>query len=177
MLIKYRKLKDIDIDQLNRDLEVPSTVTGSINDMVEDLESKLLHALNKHVPEITKTVTVRHRIPWHTDKIKEQKRRVHRRKQIWQKYKLESNWIALKEERTWYRLMLKEARKATWSEKISDCGTDAKRLYTIINNLTNNNNKNPLPKSHNDEELANEFAQYFTSKIKSIRDMLDSHLL
>ena len=38
-LIKYRKLKEIDINQLNRDLEVPDTVTGSIDDMVEDLES------------------------------------------------------------------------------------------------------------------------------------------
>ena len=73
-LIKYRKLKDIDINQLNRDLVVSDIVTGSIDDMVEDLESKLLQALNKHAPEITKTVTVRHRIPWYTDKIKEQKK-------------------------------------------------------------------------------------------------------
>ena len=72
-LIKYRKLKDIDINQFNRDPEVSDTVTGSFDDMVEDLESKLLQTLNKHAPEITKTVTVRHRIPWYTDKIKEQK--------------------------------------------------------------------------------------------------------
>ena len=49
-LIKYRKLKYIDIDQLNRDLEVSDIVTGSIDDMVEDLESKLLQALDKHAP-------------------------------------------------------------------------------------------------------------------------------
>ena len=53
-LIKYRKIKYIDINQLNRDLEVSDTVTGSLDDMVEDLESKLLQALNKHTPEITK---------------------------------------------------------------------------------------------------------------------------
>ena len=64
--------------------------------MVDELESKLLQALDKHAPEITKTVTVRHRLPWYTDKIKEQKRRIHRREGVWQKYKLESNWIALK---------------------------------------------------------------------------------
>ena len=49
------------------DLEVSDTVTGSIDDMVEDLESKLLQALNKHTPEITKIVTVRHIISWYTD--------------------------------------------------------------------------------------------------------------
>ena len=51
------------------------------------------------------------------------------------------------------------------------------RNYTLINNLTNNNKDNPLQKSESDEGLANEFAQYFMSKIKSIRDTLDSHPL
>ena len=77
--IKYRKLRDINIDQLNNDLEVSDIVNGPIDDMVDELESKLLQALDKHAPEITKTVTVRHRLPWYTDKIKEQKRRKHRR--------------------------------------------------------------------------------------------------
>ena len=72
-LIKYRKLRDIDINQLNNDVEVLNVVTGSIDDMVDELESKLLQALNKHAPEITKMVTVRHRLPWYTYKIKEQK--------------------------------------------------------------------------------------------------------
>ena len=65
--------------------------------------------------------------------------------------------------------MLKEAQKTTWAKKIRDGGTDAKKLYTLINNLTNNNKDNPLPKSQSDEGLANEFAQYFMGKIKSIR--------
>ena len=67
-LIKYRKLRDIDIDQLNNDLEVLDIVNGPIDDMVEELESKLLQALDKHTPKITKTVTVRHRLPWYTKK-------------------------------------------------------------------------------------------------------------
>ena len=78
-LIKYRRLRDIDIDQLSNDLEVSDIVNGPIDDMVDELESKLLQALDKHAPEITKTVTVRHRLPWYTDKIKEEKRRICRR--------------------------------------------------------------------------------------------------
>ena len=74
-LIEYRKLRDINTDQLNKDLEVSDTVTCSIDDMVEELESKLFHVLNKHVPEITKTVTVRHRLPWYIDKIKRAKKK------------------------------------------------------------------------------------------------------
>ena len=62
-------------------------------------------------------------------------------------------------------------------KKIKDCGIDTKKLYTLINNLTNNNKDNPLPESQSDEDLANQFAHYFMSKIKSIRDSLDSHPL
>ena len=47
--------------------------------MVDELESKLLQALDKHALETTKMVTVRHRLPWYTDKIKQQKRRICRR--------------------------------------------------------------------------------------------------
>ena len=54
---------------------------------------------------------------------------------------------------------------------------DAKKLYTLINNLTNNTKDNHLPKFQSDKGLAKKFAQYFMSKIKSIRNMLDSHPL
>ena len=47
----------------------------------------------------------------------------------------------------------------------------------FINNLTNKNKENPLPESKSDECLANQFGQYFMSKIKSIRDSLDGHPL
>ena len=57
--------------------------------------------------------------------------------------------------------MLKGAQKTTWSEKIRDCGTDAKKLYIFINNLANSNKENPLPKSQSEEALANQFAQFF----------------
>ena len=77
--IKYRKLGDINIDQLNNDFEVSNIVNGPIDDMVDELESKLLQALDKHAPEVTKTLTVRHRLPWYTVKIKKQKRRICRR--------------------------------------------------------------------------------------------------
>ena len=50
-LIKYRKLRDINIYQLNNDLEVSDIVNGPIDDMVDELESKLLQALDKHASD------------------------------------------------------------------------------------------------------------------------------
>ena len=39
MLIKYRKLRDIDTDQLNNDLEVSDIVNGPIDDMVDEIRN------------------------------------------------------------------------------------------------------------------------------------------
>ena len=52
---------------------------------------------------------------------------------------------------------------------------DTKKLYTLIRYLTATTTSNQLPPSLSDEELANNFADYFMNKIQSIRDSLDTH--
>ena len=59
------------------------------------------------------------------------------------------------------------------STKVSECETDTKILYNLIRYLTGMTTSNPLPTNLSDEELANEFADYFMNKIQSIRDSLD----
>ena len=46
-LIKYRKLRDIDINQLNNDLEVLDIVNGPIDDIIDELESKLTSGIRQ----------------------------------------------------------------------------------------------------------------------------------
>ena len=52
--------------------------------------------------------------------------------------------------------------------------TDTKKLYNLFRYLTQTSTSNPLPPSPSDEEMANEFADYFMNKIQSIRDSLDT---
>ena len=42
--------------------------------------------------------------------------------------------------------------------------------------MTGNIPENPLPDSESDEELANNFADFFIQKIQKIRDSLEHHL-
>ena len=44
---------------------------------------------------------------------------------------------------------------------------DTKKLYKIINVITNGKTLNPLPPNKADEELANEFSNYFLDKIET----------
>ena len=54
-----------------------------------------------------------------------------------------------------------EARKVKIVEKVNECGKDVKKLYTLVNNLTNRKIVTPFPDSESDEILANQFADYF----------------
>ena len=71
--------------------------------------------------------------------------------------------------------MLKTTKKATLSEKIKECGRDSKKLYNFVSNITGTTKNNPMPTASSDEQLANEFAEFFIGKINKIREDLNNH--
>ena len=71
--------------------------------------------------------------------------------------------------------MLKKAREVKIAEKVKECGNDSKKLYTLVNNLTCRNIVIPFPDSESDEMLVNQFADYFTEKIRAIRVRLEEY--
>ena len=57
-----------------------------------------------------------------------------------------------------------------YNDNITECGHNTKTLLKIANELTGHN-ENPIIPSHNDPIiLANEFSEYFSDKVKKIRD-------
>ena len=69
--------------------------------------------------------------------------------------------------------MLKEAKKITISEKIYACNRDTRQLYKLVSELTSSVKENPLPTGKSNRELAEEFADFFLSKIQQIHDSLE----
>ena len=113
--------------------------------------------------------------PWFMNEIKEQKRRVRRREKIWRQYGLTSNWTALKTERQKYKQMLNDAKKQTICEKVADCNQHSKKLYSLVCYLTGTKTDNPLPEHTDDEKLADDFADIFMGKIRTVYDSLADH--
>ena len=68
--------------------------------------------------------------------------------------------------------MLQSIRKSTLSDKVNDCNDDTKKPYTFVNGIIGRPSENPMPKSHSDEQLAEEFTDYFMAKIKKIHDSI-----
>ena len=71
--------------------------------------------------------------------------------------------------------MLRSIRKENISTKVAACKQDTKKLYTLLNRIVGRTLENSMPKHDSNDQLAEEFANYFMDKIKKIRDNLEQH--
>ena len=108
------------------------------------------------------------------DDARDLKKCMRRREAIWRKYKRDNTWIAFKVAGSKYRSELQRAKREILSDKVCDCGNDTRKLYALVNALTGvPNNVNPLPECDNYEQVAEDFADHFMTKIKNIQDSQD----
>ena len=76
--------------------------------------------------------------------------------------------------RSKFRLELLGAKREILSNKVIECGNDTRKLYALVNSLTGVPGKiNPLSECDSYEQLAEDFADHFMTKIKNICDNLD----
>ena len=64
----------------------------------------------------------------------------------------------------------------TICEKVAGCNQYAKKLYSLMSYLTGTKVNSPMPEHTDEEQLADEFADFFMGKIKTICDSLADHL-
>ena len=149
------------------------SVTEELDQMITTLENNLLNFLEKHAPEVTKTITIKPNRPWYSKQVEPQKRIVRRHEKLQQKYKQDHLWAALQIEREKYKNLLLATKTETLSNKVLECKQDTKKLYKLVHQLMSMKSDNLLPKHYNEKDLANEFADYFIGKIEKIRQELD----
>ena len=68
---------------------------------------------------------------------------------------------------------MRDTKTEIISGKITKLRGDTKNLYSLLYQLTGNEKENPLPERESDEDLANEFANYFMNKTQTIHDSLE----
>ena len=71
--------------------------------------------------------------------------------------------------------MLQSVWKSTLSKKIDEYGNDTKKLYSLVNGLMGRTSENSMPKSESDDQLAENFVDFFMEKIKKIHDSLQDY--
>ena len=172
--ISYRKIKSINIESFIADCDLSNLLDHSLEDMVQQLGSKFKNALDKNATIKAKVTTVRKMVPRFNENLRDHRRVVQNHERIWKKYKTEETWLAFKIERSKFRQSLKCARKEFVSKSILECDKDSKKLYKLALSLMGAMKENPLPECDTNENLANQFAEFFITKIQNIRDKLDN---
>ena len=190
--VKYRKLKDIDIELFKNEIERSFPETNEIQDIesgVELYNSVLSDLLNKFAPLKTTTVISRPKKPWYNSDIASKKRkkraterklkslrksqhRIHLRggavpSALNTRIRNTQNYYAIL--RNEFVLSLHRAKKDYYEDKINSCEDDQKKLFAILNELMCKKPKSSLPEHTSELELAERFNSYFVNKIEKIR--------
>ena len=61
------------------------------------------------------------------------------------------------------------------SNKVIECGTGTRKLYSLVNGLVGLTTHNHLPGNRSNDELSEEFATFFMSKIIKLHNDLNNH--
>lgn len=177
-VIRYRRVKSIDIGKLSDDFRraMPANFNHmDVSAMVDNYNSILLSLLDKHAPVKEKVVTERtNGLFGHNFAIQQAKREHRRLERRWRHDKNEIN-------RQLYVQKCKQIVKLTtqqqsdyYNEKIKECASDQKALFSIINKLTRPQSKSAFPERDCNRDLAEEFSDYFAEKVGKIRDSIGS---
>ena len=144
----------------------------STNEMAKLFESVLSDLLNKVAPEKEKIVRKRKLNTWYSDIIKEQKKITRKKEKKWRSNRIKVNWEEFKIERNKLNKIIRQEKKRVLSEKIIEAGTDTKKLYKLVGEMTGKSLNNPMPENIPDKQLVEQFADFFLNKILKIRDAL-----
>ena len=173
--IKVRKLKSIQTSDFLNELRVSDIdLSKDLDAVCTDLNSELVRTLDVLAPERLITVPIRKHVSWYDDDIKEQRLIVRKREHIWKKYREPHQLLAYKRERNRLNRILTYKRTCNITKRVNQAGKDTKALFKVINSELGVATDSPLPEvSLSDDDLSEEFADFFLNKIIKIREGFD----
>ena len=168
----YRCLKKIDTGAFKQDLSHAVSQVNSIS----DYSNHLCSVLDKHAPLCRCTVRTRKPTLWFSSiaeqfcELKRERRQGERR---WIKSKLTVHkqiYDSIKQKVT---NLVDNAKQAYCSAKLQS-STTCKQLFENFNTILGKSISSPLPSTFDSDDLPNVFSDYFTEKIRSIRNNFPS---
>ena len=166
--LQYRKIRSIDPKLFGKAIDTHSLLNiNDFEELVSKFSGNLKSTLDATAKLKTKVVTQHPPKSWLNDGITQQKWIVRNREHVFKKYRSEPTWLALKLERCKLHNAIYSAKKDHISDLVASCGNDSGKLYKLVNHLTGCKSECPLP-DKDPEGLAEEFANFFLDKIKTI---------
>ena len=176
-LVKFRRYKEINITEFRNDLSDALSNRKSSDNLQEAVSvynDVLKELLDKHAPEQEKCVTIRHRERLMTEEVKEEKRKLRQLERKKRHTQSVSDCEAYKAQKHRYHKLLQESETLFNSELVMKNSDNPRNLFNVVNNILGRKQKAPLPPHESAEQLANDFGDFFESKVEKIHASLDS---
>ncbi|XP_072164406.1 uncharacterized protein [Diadema setosum] len=172
--ITFRKLRSIDISSFQQDINtssIGSSLSSHLSTAVDVFNETLIQLLDKHAPAESKVITIKPYAPWYNEEVREAKRCRRRAERRMVKSGLCIHKQLYKKECEAYYNILFEAKSKYLKCEIKESNT--KQLFEVVKRLSTPNRSAALPDHSSDEDLANNFGEFFENKISSIVSSFD----
>ncbi|CAJ1082756.1 hypothetical protein KUCAC02_009465 [Xyrichtys novacula] len=175
-VITKRLITDYTSEIFNQALTpLPALSRLSVNELVEDLCSRITNVMDAIAPTKVKIVSGKKRSPWRNAAlVRAEKRECRKAERRWPNTSLQVHYQIYKERLRIFNLELRNARRSFFSDIITKNKNNARALFTTVDRLTN------PPVSVASEFLSakacNEFASFFNNKIQKIRQTVSSSI-
>ena len=128
---------------------------------------------DRHAPLKTKTVTVRPKVPWYSEEIREAKRVRSRVERKWRTTRSVADLVSFKRHKNHVTHLLKEAKSAFLKNFISQNSDNQGKLFGAVKNLLLQTKSLCFLDYTDKSSLANDIGKYFVQKIGRLREELD----
>ena len=173
--VTSRKLRSINVEEFEQDVRSSLLFTEPCDDLegiVYQYNDVLRTLLDKHAPETTRTVIQRPHTPWYSKTIHDAKRVKRRSERAWKKSGLEVHRQIFQKDCKNHRKLLNKAKTDFYRDEIASC--DSRQLFRKVANMSRGSSHPTRPAGDDMNEIANSFANFFSSKISNIRNDLDN---
>ena len=172
---KTRSYKDFNPSDFNTSFNNNNILEqDNLEQAVVELEKELTRSLDELAPLQDRRKKKQPSRPWYNATLKEQRRIVRTREQIYNRDRQPHQWKAFTRERNRYTRMLELQKRHYLVTKVEEAMTDSKQLFQLPGSLLGRKEDNPLPEATSDSALAEDFASFFHDKINNIRSRFNN---
>jgi len=174
-LVHTRNYQNIDLENLKRDILnsdlYDSNTLSSIETAVAAYNNELQRIIDLHAP-VQKYYVKNNSQPWWNKECQDARRERRRAERCYRKNRTLETRLLYKHKCNKAASVIHSARECFFRNKLDMAKGDSKATYSIIDYLLGQRKSKTLPTGEDDEKTANDFSNYFQSKIEKIHSEL-----
>ena len=175
-IIQYRRYHHINMSDFRLDLQNTSFVRSpadAVVDLYKQYAHDLGHVLDRHAPLVSRMIK-KDSSDWMSDDCRCAKSLRRQFERTWRRAKNALNRSRLRRQIVRCNALVNRDKSDYYNKVISDNSHDSRKLRRELHKTLNKVSDATLPSHESQKSLADQFASYFSNKIKNIRDNFGS---